>query len=82
MAPQPPPKKSSEPAASGSNGEVQPKDVSKTQWLKNSGFRNMHEFMASYGLKMGNDDDYEEAQSIYNALRNHEQYDWEARRKT
>lgn len=62
--------KNTEPAA------IQPKDMSDSRMVKGCGFRSMYDFMPSYGLKMHNDEDYEEGKQIIQALREAQQQQW------
>ncbi|KAF9076529.1 hypothetical protein BDP27DRAFT_1313494 [Rhodocollybia butyracea] len=55
----------------------QPKDMSQDAFVKYQGFRNFPEFMLSYGLKIYNLDDVEEAKSILAGLRQAAQEQWE-----
>lgn len=45
--------------------------------LKDGGYKDMPEFMHSYGLKIYKDDDYEEAKQILDAMREADQRAWE-----
>ncbi|KAG4418918.1 hypothetical protein IFR04_007954 [Cadophora malorum] len=47
------------------------------KYLKDAGWTNMYYFMLSYGLKMHDDEDYEEGKRILEALRENEQENWE-----
>ena len=60
---------------------IQPKDRSMSQKLKATGFKDMPSFMNSYGLKIYNQEDVEEARSIMDAFTQRDQEDWEASQK-
>ncbi|PVH79849.1 hypothetical protein DL98DRAFT_532692 [Cadophora sp. DSE1049] len=47
------------------------------KFLKEAGWENMYYFMLSYGLKIHDDEDYEEGKAILKALRESEQEAWE-----
>jgi len=51
-------------------------NMSERQLLKECGFKDMNEFMLSYGLKIQNHADVQEAKAILDAFR--EQYVYEA----
>ena len=53
---------------SGSNASA-PTGKSDYAMIKDAGFRNKNEFMLSYGLRMKNQDDYEEAKAILDGMR-------------
>lgn len=63
------------------SSDIAPKDKSQNRFLKDAGYDNMLHFMSSFGLKMGNGDDLEEAKAIRKCLRQVLQMDWEANRK-
>lgn len=60
-----------------SSTDIAPKDQSQRQFLKECGYDGMQHFMLSYGLKMWNDDDLEEAKAILEGLRETWQAEWE-----
>jgi hypothetical protein len=66
---------------SGGSAEVAPKDKSDYRILKDGGFSNMNQFMQSYGLKMHNDDDIQEAKGIIEGFRQVDQANYEARQQ-
>jgi len=49
--------------------ETQPKDKSDNQILKEGGYSGMKNMMDSYGLKLSNDDDVQEAKAIIEGFR-------------
>lgn len=66
---------------SGRSAEVAPQDKSDNQFLKDGGYRHMNDFMQSYGLKMHDHGDVQEAKSILEGLRQADQADYEARQQ-
>ncbi|CZR60126.1 uncharacterized protein PAC_10021 [Phialocephala subalpina] len=69
------------PSAPSAKPEVQPKDKSDYQYLKEGGWKDMNHFMLSYNLRMYKDDDVQEAKSILKAFKEGDQYQWEERQK-
>lgn len=61
--------------------ETAPKDQSNYKFLKEAGYDNMPHFMDTYGLRLGNHDDVEEAKVIRQGLKDAAQADWEAKQK-
>lgn len=60
---------SSKPSSGKTNSNTNTNtQMSFNQMVKNAGFSNFNEFMLSYGLKMYNDDDVQEAKAILRAL--------------
>jgi hypothetical protein len=60
------------------NTPIQPKDKSQYRWFRDGGYTGMPHFMATYGLKLSNDDDLEEAKAIIARMREEDQKQWEA----
>jgi hypothetical protein len=60
---------------------TQPKDYSNYRMIKEAGFDNMLTFMASYGLKIHDDEQLAEGKAILEGLRQCAQHDWEAKQR-
>ncbi|KAF8862108.1 hypothetical protein BDZ45DRAFT_586067 [Acephala macrosclerotiorum] len=78
-----PPKQAAGTSSSASNPkpEVQPKDKSDYQYVKEGGWGNMNNFMLSYNLRMYEPDDVQEARDILKAFKEADQYAWEEKQK-
>jgi len=63
--------------SSKNTSSVQPKDRSDSSFHKEGGWGNMQNFAQSYGLKIHNDEDLEEAKAIRDAYREYDQRVWE-----
>lgn len=51
------------------NNSANAEETSTSRLIKDGGYRNMNDFMLSYGLRMGEPDDHEEARQILEGMR-------------
>lgn len=66
---------------SGGSAEGNPQDKSNNQILKEGGFSDMKHMMDSYGLKMYEDDDVQEAKRIVEGFRQVDQRNYDAKQQ-
>jgi hypothetical protein len=60
---------------------LEPNQKSNNQMVREAGYDNFKDFAESYGLKMFNHEDVEEAKAILDGFRKIDQQDWEAKQK-
>ncbi|KAE8446608.1 hypothetical protein EG329_011801 [Mollisiaceae sp. DMI_Dod_QoI] len=69
------------PTQASSSSDIQPKDKSENQWLRESGWTGKKHFMESYGLKFWEDDDIQQANEILRQMRALDQKSWEEKQR-
>jgi hypothetical protein len=71
----------SQKSKSGVGAEVNPQNKSHNQILKEGGYSGMNHFMLTYGLKMHDDGDVQEAKRIIEGFRQIDQRDYNAKQQ-